>query len=296
VDAHVDRKYRLTSVEMAQFVATGMVRLDAVVPAELNAAAIEALEGGATPFPYGTPAAEVHPAGTPIGDVLRLPTVAGAIQSLVGPNPAADHHYVHIRPPKGGEAQPLHADAVFDTRPDAFDVQMMYYPETVGPDDGGTLVVPGTHLRRTSHMDTARYQNIVGQVRLTCPAGTLMFLHHAIWHAGRRNDSDRRRIMFKLRFNPTARQLRLWNTDDIEDPAVVQALMVEPPWSGNDGRLELINRARMWRSLTGDESFDLDYYLTRTSLRPDAIDADATSPPPLPSGRPKHGWGTVLAP
>jgi hypothetical protein len=98
--------------------------------------------------------------------------------------------------------------------------------------------------------------------------------------------------MFKLRLNPTVRQLRLWNTDDIDDPAVMQTMMAEPPWAGNDGRLELINRARMWRHLTGDESFDLDYYLTRTALRPDTIDADATSPALAPTHQ-RHGWGTV---
>jgi hypothetical protein len=41
---------------------------------------------------------------------------------------------------------------------------------------GGTLIVPGSHLRRTNESDTGRYQNLLGQIRLTCPAGTVVLL------------------------------------------------------------------------------------------------------------------------
>ena len=289
------RNHLLSSLAMAEFVATGMTRLDAVVPDELNQRALAQLDRGVAPFPYGTPLPDVHPAGTALGDIVRLPDVAGTIQSLVGPNPMSDHHYVHIRPPRQGEAQLLHADAVIDERIDAFDVQMMYFPEAVGADAGGTLVVPGTHFRRVSHMDVGRYQNMAGQVRLQCPAGSVLFLHHAIWHAGRRNDSDRRRVMYKLRLNPTVRQLRLWNTDDIDDPAVTATLLREPVWAGNDGRMEQVNRARMWRYLTGDDEFDLDYYLTRNALRPQVVSPDGTDERVARAAR-GAGFGVVAVP
>ena len=279
---------------MARFVATGIVRLDAVVPDELNRRALAQLDAGLSPFPYGTPLADVHPAGSPLGAVLRLPAVAGAIQSLVGPNPTADHQYIHVRAPTEGEAQPLHADAVIDERTDAFDVQMMYYPEEVTADAGGTLLVPGSHFRRVSHMDVARYQNVVGQERVVCAAGTVVFVHHTIWHAGRRNDSDRRRVMYKLRLNPTVRQLRLWNTDDIDKPEVAATLLREPVWAGNDGRLEQVNRARLWRYLTGDDEFDLDFYLTRNTLRPETVSTTATGRRVAKSAR-GAGFGVVEA-
>ena len=221
----VERGDLITSVDMARFVATGIVRLDGVVPPDLNRRALAQLDAGLSPFPYGTLLADVHAARSPLGAVLGLPAIAGAIQSLVGPAPAADHQYVHVRAPHEGEAQPLHADAVIDERTDAFDVQMMYFPEAVAADAGGTLLVPGSHFRRVSHMDVARYQNVVGQQRVVCAAGTVLFVHHAIWHAGGRNDSDRRRVMYKLRLNPTVRQLRLWNTDDIDDPEVTATLL-----------------------------------------------------------------------
>jgi hypothetical protein len=193
---------------MAHFVAHGSLRLDAVVPAEMNTEAIEFLRRGVPDVPYGSEVPDAYPAGSFARRLLGIPAVAGALRSLVGPDPRIDHHAVHIREPREGQAQPLHGDAIIDVRADAFDVQLMYYPQDVTLGMGGTLSVPGSHLRRTNESDTGRYQNLLGQSRLVCPAGTVVFLHHGLWHGGRRNDSDAMRYMFKIRFNPTVRQRR----------------------------------------------------------------------------------------
>ncbi|WP_431922855.1 phytanoyl-CoA dioxygenase family protein [Nonomuraea jabiensis] len=262
----------LTSVQVAGFVAAGYLRLDGIVPDELNDQAIEVLEAGIPRPPYGTPVAKAYPEGSFARRLIELPAVAGALHSLVGPDPTVDHHAVHVREPHNGHAQPLHADAIIDTRMDAFDVQLMYYPREVTADMGGTLVVPGSHLRRTNESDTGRYQNLRGQTRLTCPAGTVMLLHHGIWHGGRRNDSDVRRYMFKIRFNPTVPQVRLWDTSDLDDPAVVAELDRRFPWYEQaTGRLEVHNRVRMWRALTNDPSFDIEYWTTRVNNRPGRV-------------------------
>ena len=259
----------LTSVQMARFVAHGSLRMDAVVPAEMNEQAIDVLEAGIPAVPYGTPVDEAFPAGSFARRLVDLPVVAGALHSLVGPDPTVDHHAVHIREPHGGSAQPLHGDAIIDTRLDAFDVQLMYYPHEVTADMGGTLSVPGSHLRRTNESDTGRYQNLRGQTRLTCPAGTVVILHHGLWHGGRRNDGDVRRYRCKIRFNPTVPQVRLWDTSDLDDPAVLTELSRRFPWyEPATGRLEVYNRAKLWRALTGDATFDIDYFLTRVSNRP----------------------------
>lgn len=257
---------KLSSVEMARFVAHGYLRLDAVVPAEPNAQAIAVFDEGIPPVEYGTPLRQAFPAGSFAQRLVSVPRVAGAIASLVGDEPTVDHHAVHIREPHGGSAQPLHGDAIIDVRPDAFDVQLMYYPQEVTADMGGTLTVPGSHLRRTNESDTGRYQNLRGQTRLTCPAGTVVIVHHGIWHGGRRNDSGLARYMFKIRLNPTARQVRLWDTSDLADPRVAEELRTTFPWyEPATGRLEIYNRVKLWRALTGDESFDIDYWVTRVS-------------------------------
>ena len=266
------RKHLLTSVQMAHFVSHGSVRMDAVVPEEMNAQAIDVFRAGIPAVPYGTPVEEAFPEGSFARRLVELPDVAGALHSLVGPGPTIDHHAVHIRQPHEGHAQPLHGDAIIDVRTDAFDVQLMYYPQDVTLDMGGTLSVPGSHLRRTNESDTGRYQNLRGQTRLTCPAGTVVILHHGIWHGGRRNDSDITRYMFKIRFNPTVRQIRLWNTDDLADPAVGNELRSRFPWyEAATGRLEIYNRIQMWRALTGDDTFDIDYWSTRVSNRPQRV-------------------------
>jgi hypothetical protein len=276
----VHRKHLLTSVQMARFVASGSHRIDGVVPADMNAEAIDVLRAGIPAAPYGTPLSEAFADGSFAQRLVQLPEIAGAIHSFVGPDPLVDHHAVHIRKAHEGEAQNLHGDAIIDVRPDAFDVQLMYYPQEVTLEMGGTLSVPGSHLRRTNESDTGRYQNLRGQTRLVCPAGTVVFLHHGIWHGGRRNDSDVDRYMFKIRFNPTVRQVRLWNTDDLYDEAVARELEREFPWHEYaTGRLEKYNRIRLWQALTGDDTYDPEYWVTRVSNRPQRVVARRSQNP-----------------
>lgn len=259
----------LSSVRMAHFVAHGSLRLDAVVSPEMNAEGMEVLRRGLPDVPCGSPVPDAYPQGSFVRQLLELPLIAGTLRSLVGPDPTVDHHAVHIREPRDGQAQPLHGDAIIDVRTDAFDVQLMYYPQDVTLDMGGTLYVPGSHLRRTNESDTGRYQNLRGQNRLVCPAGTVVFLHHGLWHGGRRNDSDMVRHMFKMRFNPTVRQRRLWDTSDLGDPRVAEELATTFSWyEPATGRLEIYNRVLMWRALTWDATFDLDHWVTRVSNRP----------------------------
>ncbi|GLZ77638.1 hypothetical protein Afil01_24450 [Actinorhabdospora filicis] len=267
-----ERRHLLTSAQMARFVAHGSHRMDAVVPAAMNERAISVFDAGVPHARDGATVDEAYPPGSFVRELLELPEIAGAVHSLVGPDPLIDHHAVHIRHARNGEAQPLHADAIIDTREDAFDVQLMYYPQDVTLDMGGTLSVPGSHLRRINETDTGRYQNVRGQTRLVCPAGTVQFLHHGIWHGGRRNDSDITRYMFKIRFNPTVKQRLLWNTEDLAAPEVLAELRTRFPWYENaSGRIEYLNRSRLWAALTGDPAFDLDYWSTRVSNRPQRV-------------------------
>ena len=85
--------------------------------------------------------------------------------------------------------------------------------------------------------------------------------------------------MHKVRLNPTRPQVRLWNTDDLDDlqnppsdhvfarmqpDSVAQIFRTWHPWmSVTDYRNEQVQRALLWRYLTGDDAYDVDYYLTR---------------------------------
>lgn len=296
----------LNSKQMAAFAARGFLRFDGVVPEEINQQFLvelgDAIEGnvaspeahygsimqrGTVPVvPAGISLANAYPAESAISQLLALPAVAGAVASLVGSRPVLDHHFLHITfPPSCYErqapvAQHTHQDSTIDPRR-AFDIQLMYFPHEVTVEMGGTRFIPGSHLRRVSEASIGRYQNILGQQHVVCPAGTLLIMHMGIWHGGGANRSDQLRYMFKIRLCPTEKQVRLWDLSDLPDDHLQQrpifwvghestrdpihSILTEPePWFEFDtGRLEYINRIKFWRYLLGNESFDADYWLTR---------------------------------
>jgi len=288
VTSATDRSQRLSTAEMAQFVARGFLVFEALVPDEINAAALELFSQTgiadmlrAKPN-SGTRLGDVYPDPSPVGAMLRLPRVAGIIESLVGPQPVYDHDWVHVREPGDVIDQHLHQDAIIDTTL-AFDIQLFWFPHDVEPGAGGTGFVPGSHLRLVNEFDIARYQNLVGQRDFIGPAGSIALFHQGMWHRGRANSSSQRRTMYKIRLNPTSPQVRHWNLADFDAIAgepydhifatyrddTPAALFRQPEsWFEHaTGRLETANRARLWRYLTGDESFDADWYLNRTENR-----------------------------
>ena len=306
---------KLDSRRMAEFVARGVLRFDAAIPDDINqqflaqagsfeppqedtpqslaTAYREMMRSNDIPaVAAGTPVFDAYAPDTALGRLIRVPLVQGAIESLVGPGALLDHHFLHVtfppQPNRAGASQHTHQDSTIDPRM-AFDIQIMYFPHEVTPEMGGTRYVPGTHLRVVSEAAIGRYQNVLGQQHVVCPAGTILFTHHGIWHGGGYNSGDMTRMMFKIRLNPTVRQTRLWDTADLSaDDArqgpifspkadrpndAIQAILTRPePWFEADtGRLEYLNRVRLWRFLLGDETFDADYWVTRIENEPTAL-------------------------
>ena len=279
----VDRQHLLNSHQMAEFVARGFLRFDELVPQDINQAVMDEIDRNAIKGAVaGTPLSQCYH-GTAIRRLLDLPAIAGLIHSLVGADPLFDHDALHVREPNQGRAQGMHADSIIDVRTH-FDIQIMYFPHDVPLEMGGTLLLPGSHFRKVNEMDIAAYQNMRGQIPMVCKAGSILALHHGIWHCGRQNKTDRRRYMFKLRLNPAVRQLRLWNTDDLDESYsahqeiftgsrgknnVQDILSQREPWfEAASGRLEIVNRIKLWRFLTGDDGFDVHYWLTRLENMP----------------------------
>lgn len=269
----MDKKYLLTSVQMANFVADGLLRFDELIPDEVNREAMREIDEGLIPTHYeeqGQPLDGLWPQSKGFGAMFRLPQVQGLIQSLIGPESLYDHHAFHRVGPGHEEGQTWHADAIIDTR-QHFDIQLFYYPHDTPREMGGTMFLPGSHLRRVHETDIGRYQNFVGQLPIVCKAGTLAVGHHGIWHCAQPNTTDKMRYMFKLRLNPTVRQKCLWNTDDLDSSEVGKVLFRNHKWYGNEDRLEYANRIKFWRFLTGNESFDVNYWLTRIENMPERI-------------------------
>jgi len=267
-------RHLLDSKQVASFVARGFLRFDEIVPRELCEEALAEIAAGARPSHYqakrgepasrwpGQPLDDVWPDSVGLAAIVRSPAIAGIIQSLVGPRPIYDHHYAHAIEPNQRWSQPWHADAIVDPRT-AFDIQLFFFFQDTPRAMGGTMILPGSHLRRVNESDVARYHNFVGQLPTVCNAGTLLVCHHGIWHCGQPNITPTRRVMLKLRLNPSVPQRLLWNTTDLADPAIPGILGSPEPWHGNEARLEVVNRIKLWRHLTGDARFDVDYWLTR---------------------------------
>jgi hypothetical protein len=291
-----DGDHLLTTTQMAQFAARGVLEFPAIVPTKVNAAYLGLLASDGPPaVPAGTPLSRAYAEGSPIRAFVETPAVQGIIRSLVGEDPLVDHHFSHVayspatmkargfsRPQ---DSQHWHQDSTIDTR-QAFDIQLMWYPHEVTREMGGTRYLPGSHLRIVSEAAIGRYQNISGQRHVVCPAGTVLALHHGLWHGGGANRGEADRYMFKLRLNPRVPQVRLWDTRDLDERHGPQqpifhvttpranddlaSILLEPqPWYEADtGRLELINRIRFWRYVSGDDRFDADYWLSRLENQP----------------------------
>ena len=263
----VDKQYLLNTKQMAQFVAAGFLRFDELVPDEINRAACAEMETGVPRGRAGAPLAELW-TDAAIGRVVRLPQIQGIIHSLVGPDPLYDHHAVHTVDAHHEHGQIWHADAIIDTRLH-FDIQLFYFAHDTPREMGGTMFLPGSIYRRISESDIARYQNFLGQMPMVCKAGTVAVAHHGIWHCAQPNLTGRKRYMFKLRLNPTVRQKKLWNTDDIDDAEIPGLLNANHRWYGNEVRLEVVNRIKLWRFVTGDENYDVSYWLSRLENAPE---------------------------
>lgn len=301
----------LTTEQMAGFVARGFLKLEAVVPEDVNEQAMEELpqlfrswlnefravladrptDDHEAPLPRsGTPLTVAYPADTAFGRMVRVPAIAGAIASLVGSAPVVDHHFVHLKQAGDVSAQGLHCDAIVDPTT-AFDIQLFWFPHDVAPKAGGTRFVPGSHLRRVNMDDVSRYQHLAGEQYFAGSAGTVVIFHQGLWHAGAPNHSETLRVMGKLRLNPMEAQVRLWNTSDLAERnapddhvfaradagTVASMLRGSEPWfEPAVHRLEIVQRSLLWRYLTGDQGFDVDWYLTRSERRAAFNRADET--------------------
>lgn len=298
----------LKTKQMAHFAAKGFISFPSAVPDHINQKFLDdigeapsenekgmmshysnIMKSSTIPLvPAGTSLKDSYPEGTALNELINLPEISGAIESLVGLDCLLDHHFLHITfPQKYWEksktpqrSQSIHQDSTIDPRK-AFDIQIFYFPHEVTKEMGGTRYIPGTHFRVVSESSISRYQNIKGQEHVICPAGTVMIFHMGLWHGGGLNQSDQLRYLFKIRLCPKRRQLRLWEEGQIKNETEPQrpifwtdgkkqkdhlfSILTKPePWFEMDsGRLEYLNRIRFWRYISGDDNFDADYWVTR---------------------------------
>ncbi|GGD84647.1 phytanoyl-CoA dioxygenase family protein [Paenibacillus nasutitermitis] len=256
------KEHLLTAKQMAQFVTDGYLLVEDLVPRELNEKVeAEQREERIASHRYWRDSSYIQ-------QVFELPKVKGIIRSLVGDKPGYDHSFLHVVKPKVGKAQEWHADSIIDTRAYAFDIQAFYFSHDAPEEMGPTLILPGSHLRRVNTFSIGRYKNITGQKKMASRAGTMFFVHQGIWHCAQPNQTDNTRYVFKLRLRPGQAQRGLFNTDGYDDPEVTDILdNGYKKWQGNEGRLDHVMRAQLWRYVTGDDTIDTSFERALTRMQ-----------------------------
>jgi hypothetical protein len=297
--------HRLSSEQMARFCDEGYLRFDSIIPEDLcrrfQAECDERAYGEMqVDHAYHQPLERMLGGvwqDTALREILALPAVAGIVRSLVGTDPLYDHHVNHTTAPDNAMRRPggnwFHQDHAVDLRPYTFDAVLSIFPHEVTKPMGGTIFVPGSHFRRPHDNNHYRYQHINGSMQAVCPAGTIFAWHGALWHSGRPNRSERTRTMFKLRLNPTAPQVGLWDTSDLATFDPWPIFRRGQPWMSNF-LVEYMHRTRFWRYLTGDHAFDPDGAWTRMEIAFDADYADPRFGIPM-GGAPHPGIAKHLA-
>jgi len=247
----VRRTDLLTAVEMARFAADGFLIVPDLVPTELNMAVYQ----DQLNIPEDKQGYHFWFNSEAIRKVFDLPRVRGIVHSLVGPNFSYNHSYLHVVKPGNLKTQNWHIDSgTMNPDPRQFDLQAFYFAHDTPLEMGPTLVLPGSHLRKTSYWAISRYKNIIGQRHLAAKAGTIVFMHQDIWHCAQANQTERTRYVFKIRLDPQVQQRNLFNTDGYDSPEVLAILKESQPWSGRDYAKDAYQKLRFWRYLTGNDA------------------------------------------
>ena len=146
----------------------------------------------------------IFPGIPELGDVMRTPTVSGALESLLGPGwSMATHRHMHVNIPAGGNDQGLHKDSQ-RTKPPLHpprSIFIFYVPRGATVQMGPTAVVPGGQFVSADDQDWSAVNedaaNLGPGLRRTKPTapleqGTIFLAHHGVIHGAtaRLEDDD----------------------------------------------------------------------------------------------------------
>ena len=223
------------------FVASGLVVLESVIDENFNRCCDDLAPGNCDAFIASDDYTQ---------QVLLHPQVAGVARSLLGEEflvPRGGHHHFFKEPHLG---QTWHSDGLSGSGYDVFELQCYYYPHSVALADGPTMVLPGSHCRAVDREAIAHYGDILGQVSLTVPAGTVVLTRYGIWHKAGPKTNDRARSMIKFSYHRTAAPQRDWLCDAAEIPAYRDRPRL-PYATEVESYRDRVRRIRTWNWLCG---------------------------------------------
>ncbi len=106
-------------------------------------------------------------------------------------------------------------------------------------DNGGTIVVPGSHKRDESPHENGRYSPTAeyeGEVRLTGKAGDVGLFDARTWHAAAANQTDQPRVGVIVRYAPW------WLNTNVLRPGSRDRHQVVEQHGGQDNEVKLLSR------------------------------------------------------
>lgn len=100
-----------------------------------------------------------------------------------------------------GIGQAWHQDCPPDPTQKNYTVNRLIYPSEVSPSSGSVVFVPGSH-QKGAIPPGGNQDSMVGEVRLSPRAGTLVILHSCTYHRVTLNQTDEPRVSINFRVTP----------------------------------------------------------------------------------------------
>jgi hypothetical protein len=177
----------------------------------------------------GTNLQQIYEAGEPFERLIDHPSWIQKVKHFVGGEGTFDHHhgalfidenFASIRGP--GQAIGLHSGGhqgvkrtqfrVHNGRFHCGQINILMALTDIGPGDGGTMVIPGSHKANFLHPDFEKHRmggeessvdNVVGAIEVRMKAGDALLFVDAISHGSARRTNPGQRRIIVYRYGPS---------------------------------------------------------------------------------------------
>lgn len=199
----------LNDSQVLEFCKNGFLMLDGVVPAAINAWALDYVASHATPEPTALLLEDWF-----VDNVITPPAVAGAVRSLLGPNFALPNLMSNHRVQTPQPAQQWHRDGGSQHGPRLNHLQVFYLPQECTLESGPTELLPGSHFIYSSSRHMAHYGQMRGTYYAAASAGSVFLTVYSVWHRRSASTTVGLRNLLKYNYWRTTAPARNW----IEEP------------------------------------------------------------------------------
>ena len=213
--AVIDTKYLLNDEEMRHFIINGYIKVRVEFPPNFHERILQRLKEMAENIRN-----QENNIPSPISELQQVfshPIVSGVLISVLGQNYIMHpHRYYHLNVP-GSEGQiNFHKDAYQGDKKVQHHrsrrIIVFYQPQDVTEEMGPTTILPSTQ-----YYDTRGAACSQTELPLCGKAGTVIIVHHDLWHRAIPNRSDRIRYMLKFTFSRMEEpQSPSWNSKTLE--------------------------------------------------------------------------------